>query len=330
MDPAAAAQMSEEIAVIQKEARRAADIVRDLLFIARPGTSERDRISVEDLIGHIARIRRAHWAGANIEPAIAIDPGCVVWGNEHQLTQVLLNLVSNAEHALAGQPERRLTISGSCADGRTVLAVTDTGKGMDEATVARIWEPFFTTKPGVGTGLGLPLSYSIIQSHNGSVTVESSPGRGTTFRLELPSGPDFEAARPEQTPNDVPIASVLVVDDEPSLRKVCQRLISSLGHQCDTAESSASALRLARSQPYDLVLCDYRLASETADDVMAGFSEVAPDLIRRTVIATGATTDAGVVELTRRYNLELIAKPYGAEELSRIIARALEERSSAA
>ena len=319
----AAESLSEEISVIQKEARRAADIVRDLLFIARPGTSERTQISVSELIGHIERIRRSHWAGASIEPAIAIDPGCQVWGNEHQLTQVILNLVTNAEHALAGAPIRRLKLTASCDGGRTTITVSDTGKGMDQATLDRIWEPFFTTKPGFGTGLGLPLSYSIIQSHNGAITVESHPGGGTTFRLDLPALPDAPVVTGEPPERDVSVARVLVVDDEPSLRKVCQRLVASLGHECDTAESSAAAIELAKSKDFDLVLCDYRLATETADRVIAGFSEVAPALIERTVIATGATTDAGVVELTNRYRLQLMAKPYGAEELSRIIGEAL-------
>lgn len=319
----AAEPLAEEISVIQKEARRAADIVRDLLFIARPGTTERTKISVADLVGHIERIRRTHWIGAGIQPNIVIEPGCQVWGNEHQLTQVILNLVTNAEHALAGMAERRLSITATCVAGRTTISIADTGKGMDAATLSRIWEPFFTTKPGVGTGLGLPLSYSIIQSHNGQVVVESSPGSGTTFRIELPSGPEILESPSEQPPRDISTARVLVVDDEPSLRKVCQRLVTSLGHECETAENSAAAIAFARVRDFDLVLCDYRLATETADHVIAGFQEVAPQLVSRTVIATGATTDAGVVELTSRFGLELIAKPYGAEELSRIIAEAL-------
>jgi signal transduction histidine kinase/CheY-like chemotaxis protein len=326
----AAESLSEEISVIQKEARRAADIVRDLLFIARPGTSERSLISVNELIGHIERIRRAHWASAEIEPDIAIDDGCQVWGNEHQLTQVILNLVTNAEHALAGQPDRQLRLSAVCGGDRTTITVSDSGKGMDQSTLDRIWEPFFTTRPGVGTGLGLPLSYSIIQSHHGVITVESRPGMGTTIRLDLPATPDAPGPTTDEPIRDTTTARVLVVDDEPSLRKVCQRLVASLGHECDTAENSSAATELARTRDYDLVLCDYRLATETADRVIAGFAEVAPALIERTIIATGATTDAGVLELTEKHNLELMAKPYGVEELSRIIGEALARSQAAA
>jgi nitrogen-specific signal transduction histidine kinase len=315
--------LSEELSIIQKEALRARNIVRDLLFIVRPGTSDRSLIPVGDLVAHIERLRRAAWVQQGITWNIDIEQPCVVWGNEHQLTQVLLNLVTNAEHALADSPEKRITILGRTTGGRTELSVADTGSGMDEATRSRVFEPFFTTKQGHGTGLGLPLSYSIVQSHEGEIRVESQPGAGTIFTLALPAapasadGPDDDVEEPGGG-----TVRVLVVDDEPSLRKVCQRLIASMGHECATAENSTVALELATESDFDLVLCDYRLASETADAVVAGFERAAPHLIPRMVIATGATTDAGVVELTERHGLKLIAKPYGVEELSAIIERA--------
>ena len=323
LSPAAAA-LNEEISVVQKEALRARNIVRDLLFIARPGTSERASIPVSELVAHIERLRRTAWMQQGIRWEINIEQPCVAWGNEHQLTQVILNLVSNAEHALAEAPEKRITVRAFTRGEVTEISVSDSGCGMDEATRGRVFEPFFTTKQGHGTGLGLPLSYSIVQSHQGEIRVDSTPGVGTTFSITLPAvapetaEPDGGDTQAEPTG----AVRVLVVDDEPSLRKVCQRLIASLGHECVTAENSSSALDLAAGGDFDLVLCDYRLATETADDVLAGFERVAPHLISKTVIATGATTDAGVIDLTRRYNLQLIAKPYGVEELTAVIEKA--------
>lgn len=94
-----------------------------------------------------------------------------------------------------------------------------------------------------------------------------------------------------------------------------------MGHECDVAENAAAAVELARTNTFDVVLCDYRLATETANDVVEGLRGVSPDLIHRVVIATGATTDPGVVDLTERYGLTLIAKPYGAQDLAEIIER---------
>lgn len=317
----AASAVSEEVGIIQKEALRARNVVRDLLFIARPGTSERQLVPVSELVAHIERLRRSHWATLGIAAEIRIDPNCQVWGNEHQLTQVILNLVTNAEQVLSEREGARLTIAADCRGSRTRIIVADNGKGMDEATRSRIFEPFFTTRPGLGTGLGLPLSYSIVQSHQGTVAVSSTPGVGTTFTIDLPALPDLPPEVRDDAPDAPPRAArVLVVDDEPSLRKVCQRLVASLGHVCETAENTEAALGIAGGQDFDVVLCDYRLATETADQVLQGFARVAPQLIPRTVIATGATTDPGVLRLVEEYGLKLVAKPYGVEEIAQIIA----------
>jgi len=100
----------------------------------------------------------------------------------------------------------------------------------------------------------------------------------------------------------------------------------SLGHECETAESADAALQLAGEQDFDVVLCDYRLATETADQVLEGFARIAPQLIPRTIIATGATTDPGVLRIVERFGLTLLAKPYGVDELSKIIGEAARVR----
>ncbi|MBA4179472.1 MAG: hypothetical protein C0506_02690 [Anaerolinea sp.] len=320
----AASELSEEVTIIQKEALRARNIVRDLLFIARPGPVDQAEVSLVDVVAHIERLRRAAWTQQGATVTIEMAPeGCAVWGNEHQLTQVLLNLVTNAEYAIKDRDPRTIRISTTRQSGEVEIVVEDTGVGMRPEVAERVFEPFFTTKHGSGTGLGLSLSYSIIQAHEGRVAVESRPGRGTRFRVTLPAYTDGASNRPPELPlAKARAARVLVVDDEPSLRKVCQRLIQSMGHECEVADSSTAALAFAASQDFDLILCDYRLATETADTVISGLVTVAPHLIRRTIIATGATTDPGVLELAGRHGLTLIAKPYGAEELAEIIAAA--------
>ena len=123
---------------------------------------------------------------ATLDPALP-----AIAGDDRKLQQVLLNLIVNAEYAMHRQGTRELTVrtmwEGGAGSGRTIVEITDTGTGMAPELVKHIFEPFFTTKPaGVGTGLGLSVSYGIVQAHGGTITVRSAPGTGSTFVISLP------------------------------------------------------------------------------------------------------------------------------------------------
>jgi signal transduction histidine kinase/GAF domain-containing protein/CheY-like chemotaxis protein len=317
----------EELEILRKEAQRARDVVRDLLFIARPEAVNNGPVQLSEIVGHIERLGRS----ARTQHGIAFSADFTgaplpVDGNEQQLTQVLLNLVTNAERALEGVENPQIAISASQDSTRTTIVVRDNGKGMDEATLERIFDPFFTGRPGEGTGLGLSLSHSIVQAHGGTISAESEPGAGTSFQINLPTFAAAVGAPPAAPPTAAADGgrrlNVLVVDDEPSLRKVAKMLITRLGHDCETIESSWELADAVGQNEFDVVITDYRLGTETADAVLSMLAEIAPRLIERTTLATGATTDTGVLELTRRYNIGLVAKPYGVEQLNEILARA--------
>ena len=160
-----------------------------------------------------------------------------LWGDPHQLQQVLLNLLTNAQHALRAAPGARevtLTTQYDPAQHQITLVVADTGPGIPLALQARIFEPFFTTKPpGVGTGLGLPLCRGIVEAHGGTLEVTSALGLGATFRLTLPVG-TVPTSTPAPPPADeAPVVrgqQILVVDDEPSLASGLARLLRRDGH----------------------------------------------------------------------------------------------------
>ncbi len=317
--------IQEDLTLIHKEALRARNIVRDLLFLVRPGEVEREKLRLGDMVGHIERLRHAAWLKQGIVATIEVSAeDNTLTANEHQLTQVLLNLTTNAEQALTGMADARLVLRARFEGDLVVMEVEDNGPGMAPEVRERVWEPFYTTKPGFGTGLGLSLSRSIIQSHGGTLTVESAPGRGACFRVTIPR--DWTPAEQQEAERPVEDGSrwVLVVDDEPSLRTVAKRLIESLGHHCDVASGVEDATALAGECDYDLVLCDYRLASDVADDVVRALQSVAPHLVQRVVIASGATTDAGIAQLAGRYGLEVLPKPYGIDEISNLL-RHIEE-----
>lgn len=321
---------TEEVAIIKQEALRARDIVRDLLFIVRPGPVEFGEVVLADAMKHVERLRRSTWQQRGIHTVILIDgDGPRILGNAHHIIQVLLNLTSNAEDALLGIVEPRLEITARTMGNEAVLTVSDNGSGMDALTVERISEPFFTTKAGKGTGLGMSVINNIITIHGGRMEFKSAPGAGTRVEVTLPLWSESEVAGPptDSASSDPQRAhSVLVIDDEPTLRKLAKRLLESLGHQCEVASSVSEALAATAVTEFDLVICDYRLGGETATQFVDRLPETSrAKVLRRLVIATGATTDLGVSQLLETHNLKLLPKPYGLEQLSSILSDAVLE-----
>lgn len=181
----------EAAQMIKREADRAVSVIRDLLTFARKTGPRSVPIDMNSLIEQTMRLRTygLRTAGIELKQELA-TPLPRVRGDDRQLQQVLLNLVVNAEHALANAPHRTITLRTSAMAGRVIVEVSDTGKGMTAEVQKRIFEPFFTTKPeGSGTGLGLSVSFGIVQTHGGTLTVHTAPGAGATFRLTLPVDP---------------------------------------------------------------------------------------------------------------------------------------------
>ncbi|MBK6664204.1 MAG: GAF domain-containing protein [Thermoflexaceae bacterium] len=327
-DDLAGTPQGADLEVIRKEALRARDIVRDLLFIARPGTGERSVIDLADVVAHVERLRGRAWQQQGIDvrilaPAVPLQ----VVGNEQQLTQVLLNLVLNAEDAMTGVVRQRLRIALGEDDGRAVLSVRDNGHGMSEETARRVFEPFYSTKRGRGNGLGLSISYGIAAAHGGELTVRTEMGRGTTFAMLLPPAEGAPVAlrvMPPPRARDTH-ARVLVVDDEPSIRALSLRLLAQLGHEGVAAGSVGEAVAAVEEDAsFDLVVCDYRLGADRADTFIATLRSRWPALLAHVVIATGATTEIAVQELVEREGLALLAKPYGGAQLRELLAGRLE------
>lgn len=175
--------------VIHAEAARAAKIVGSLLAFARQQEPMRSAVDLNAVVRTVAQLRRYSLRSQQVELVLDLDPDLPrTWADEHQLHQVVLNLVTNAEQAMEQRPQpRRLTLATSHRDRRLEVRVSDTGAGMDSVQLDRVFNPFFTTKGvGEGTGLGLSIAHGIVREHSGELTAESEPGVGTTFRIVLP------------------------------------------------------------------------------------------------------------------------------------------------
>jgi two-component system, NtrC family, sensor kinase len=178
----------ESVSLIKREADRAIGVIRDLLLFARKTDARDVPIDINTIVRHTVRLRSLASRSSGIEVHMHLDESNPkVRGDEQKLQQVLLNLLVNAESALRDAEVRHLSVITRGKNGAVTIIVSDTGHGMTVSVSQRVFEPFFTTKPpGEGTGLGLSVSYGIIQAHGGTISVESTPDVGTTFAISLP------------------------------------------------------------------------------------------------------------------------------------------------
>ena len=187
--PGLADEELQAVETIHHEARRAAKIVSNLLTFARRHQPARTAADVNQLVLDTLELRRYAIRMAQIDLVVELDEGLpLTWADPFQLQQVVLNLITNAEQSLADWGgARRMQIRSRRDGDAIVVSVADTGGGIAAADLSRVFNPFFTTKPvGQGTGLGLSISDGIVREHGGTLRVESAPGLGATFIIELP------------------------------------------------------------------------------------------------------------------------------------------------
>jgi hypothetical protein len=323
----------EDAEEIRLAARRAAGLTRQLLAFSRKGTTERQPFDLNDLVrGLEAMLRRL--LAANIDIRFALASGLsAVLADPGQIEQVLLNLAVNARDAMPRGG--KLTIETADAEldatyaaahqgvspGRYVmLAVSDTGVGMDPVTQARIFQPFFTTKePGKGTGLGLSTVDAIVRQHRGHVWLYSEPGKGTVFKVYLPLA--TEAAAPAEAA--APVAplrgreTVLVVEDTQAVRALVARVLEGLGYTVLEAADASMAEVVAARHPgvIDLLLTDVVMPGDSGPELARRLAGTRPGM--RVLYTSGYADEAvvhhGVVAAGAAY----LQKPFTPDALAR-------------
>jgi signal transduction histidine kinase/CheY-like chemotaxis protein len=271
--------------MIQTAAEDATGVVRRLREFYRQRTSNEhvDAVPLEDLIAQVVSLSQFRWKdqaqarGASITIKTDLQPGPPVAVNAADFREALTNLVFNAVDAM---PEGgTLTISSRMGGDAAILEVRDTGLGMTEEVRLRCLEPFFTTKGEYGTGLGLGLVYGIVQRHQGTLEIESAPGAGTAIRLRLPIWSQEEPAVTVPSPaGTAESLRILVVEDEPLVRRALVEYLAVDGHTVETAADGRSGLARFRVGTFDLVLTDRALPEMSGDQVAAAVKRLAPEV----------------------------------------------------
>jgi two-component system, cell cycle sensor histidine kinase and response regulator CckA len=258
-----------------------------------------------------------------------LEPVPAVMAEESKLAQVFINLLVNAVQAM---PERSTednevrVATHADPQGRAVIEISDNGLGMTPEVRRRIFEPFFTTKPvGQGTGLGLAISYNIVTSLSGQIECESEPGVGTTFRVVLPraqGAPHRSGLRPSISTRLR--GRILVVEDEPVLSRLLQRVLSR-EHDVDVVADGVGALeRLALHPDYDVVLCDVMMPRLNGMELFRQVLRGDPKLAGRFVFMTGGATRADVQAFLDSVPNERLYKPFSVSSVEALVGRLLE------
>jgi PAS domain S-box-containing protein len=286
-----------QLELTHRQARRAARIVQNLLEFSRPASPQKKPLEVQTLLDRTLQLHEHSLRRNNIQidfNAPAGLPGVI--GDANQLIQVLLNLVTNAEQAIREVRESgRIQIRAARIGNQVTITVQDDGVGIRPEAFPRIFDPFYTTKrPGGGTGLGLSICMSIIREHGGNIEAESLPAGGSAFTIYLPAATD-QVPESSSVPSDSAVAapaaatpaaqllkgrSVLVLDDEESLRMLLQEGLAARGLRVDCAATTEEALVLLRGSGYDALLCDIHLSA-------GGFAVDGRDAARRILEAAG-------------------------------------------
>lgn len=250
-----------------------------------------------------------------------------VLGNRGRLGQVVTNLVVNAAQALPehGVEAETVRVTTSVEAGDVVITVEDSGPGVPDHLRERIFEPFYTSKPAdEGTGLGLPLIQRIIDGHNGTITVSTSPLGGARFEVRLSAATDTAVtAAPPAAPVETNTGTrVLIVDDEPIIVRLLESLLED---ECElvTAAGGVEAIDLLRGGlEVDLIVCDLHMPGADGIDVYRAVEAERPELVPRFVFSTGGTTSQRSREFVATVKPRMLAKPFPASELLELIAAA--------
>jgi PAS domain S-box-containing protein len=321
---------------ILSESERAARIVRNLLTFARKRQTTRAMVDVNQVVRETLALRAYEQHVTNINVIDALAAGLPnVFADGHQVQQVLLNLVINAEQAMLSAHGRGVLVVRTWHDAEqesVVLEINDDGPGISDDLQPKIFDPFFTTKEvGKGTGLGLTVAYAIVQEHGGRIRLESRPNAGASFYVELPvtgaklqPGPGAPPqrgcrGRQQESADAVAGASILVVEDEAKLANAVVDALRDAGYLVEHAPDGEEALNRVKAQAFDLVICDLKMPRMDGKTFYRLLSAAAPDLSKHVILVTGDVAGTEAETFLQESGCRWLEKPFRLGDLLKAV-----------
>ncbi len=312
------------------ESERAAKIVRNLLTFARKRNTTRAQVDLNAIVRETLALRAYEQRMSNVTTVDALARGLPqLFADPHQVKQVLLNLVINAEQAMLAAHGRGTLVARTWYDSTedaVMLELNDDGPGVPEEVRTKIFDPFFTTKAvGKGTGLGLAVAYALVEEHGGRITVESAPGAGASFIVSFPAAAGMRQTRPAAVP-EPPAATgsrVLVVEDEPALASAVADALTDAGYRVDRAGDGKEALERIAGRVYDLVVCDLKMPRLDGPSFYRILSKRKPALARHVLFVTGDGAGAEAERFLLESGCRWLLKPFRLNDLLRVASDVL-------
>jgi signal transduction histidine kinase/CheY-like chemotaxis protein len=328
---------------ILKAAHRATELVKQILTFSRQSGQERKPVKVQYILKEALNLLRAS-IPTSIEIIHNIDDDCnPVMGDATQIHQVIMNLCTNAYQAMQDKGgklevilnevdigyEETIEKIGMQPGKHLQLTVKDEGCGMDAAVLGRIFEPYYTTKEqGKGTGLGLSVIHGIIKNHRGDITVASSPGKGTTFQVNLPIIENAEVVTEFEPSNGAAKGNerILLIDDEEQIISMEQQMLENLGYQVTALTDSVEALDEFAKQPqnFDLVITDMTMPHMTGDELAQKLLDIKPDI--PVILCTGFNEDITEEKALSMGIQKFVMKPVIKNDLATSIRTVLDQK----
>jgi signal transduction histidine kinase/CheY-like chemotaxis protein len=328
------AEKDESLNVAVKTCLRGKSITRGLLTFARRNDGHRELNQIRDAVEETLALVERELGKVNVRVERRLQPVPQTVCDLGQISQVLLNLVTNARDAMLDGGGGVIAIDLAQQGDWIELAVSDTGSGIPEHMLSQIFQPFVTTKGALGgstvpgTGLGLAISYGIVESHGGTIVPRSEPGRGTTMTVRLPIVRAPAAGDTDPVGRPLPSLRILIVDDEVSVVQPLARLLESHGHTVSIAGDGPAALRLYRERHFDLVMSDVVMPEMGGAEFVRRLRALDP--AAQVLVVTGQASSSQTDEMRQSGAFGVVSKPFVIEELLDAIARGMNARALAA
>ena len=317
-----------QIHLIHKQARKAAELVQGLLMFSRPSRPRSQHVRIADLIGRAIELQKTELDARHItvEMHVATDLPMIEVDPQH-MTQVFVNLLSNAEEAIASVSDHgRISIHVSAVEDKQEILIDDDGPGIRPDIRSKIFDPFFTThRTSGGSGLGLTICLVIVKEHGGSIEAQTSQSGGARFRILLPSARSaaIPAGASNRSTGRLKGRSILVVDDEAGIRELIEHGLTAQGAIVETSATADEAWNALSSLSYDLVLCDSNLGSGSGPTLFERIVSSKRAEAPRFLLMTGELLDENQISSWEKRGARILHKPFQIAQLVDVLDEVL-------